>query len=774
MPSLPSSTYRLQMTEQFGFAAAAEVVPYLERLGVTDAYCSPLLQAAPGSTHGYDVVDPTRLDPRLGTREEFERFSSALRERGMGLVLDIVPNHMAAHVANPWWHDVLARGEGSRWARHFDIDWSANDGRLLLPVLGAPLEEVIERGELRVEGDELAYWDHRWPLAEGTADPTGDVREVVAAQHYEPADWREQSSRLNYRRFFDITDLVGVRVEDPEVFDDVHRFVLELVRDGHVTGIRVDHVDGLHDPRAYLERLQRELRAAAGTPDESFYVVVEKIIGPTETLPADWPVAGATGYRFLDACDGLFVDAHGAERLQERYAEVAGVSQDFEEVVAEAKLRIVREYFWGELTRLARLVPGVAPDDEEEQRRLRDAIAVVTAQLDVYRTYVDAQQRPPEDDQRIERALAQAAGVEAIDPIALARVAEALRSNVAFTMAWQQFSGPVTAKSVEDTAFYRYHAIPARNEVGAHPSDPAAASGAFHWMAAHRAERWSGSLNCLSTHDTKRSEDVRARLLVLSEEPDAWADRVADWLERFDAPDTNDGWLVAATVAGAWPIDAERLAEYVRKAVREEKLRTSWTDPDEAYEAAIIEFGERLRTSGEVEPIVERLRTRASRNSLAMTAIKLFAPGVPDTYQGTEVQRLALVDPDNRRPVDYDELAALLDAPDAPDKLRLVAAALRARRERRDLYRRGDYLPVRTETRALAFARRDGDEWALLAVPLPGFEPASLGALQLPDGAPTRWTHVVTGAEHEPAAVPLGRLLEAFPVFVAHGRASMP
>lgn len=771
MPQLPSSTYRLQMTEQFGFADAAEVVPYLHRLGVTDAYCSPLLQAAPGSTHGYDVVDPTRLDPRLGTREEFDRFSATLREHGMGLVLDIVPNHMAAHVANPWWRDVLARGQGSRWSRHFDIDWAANDGRLLLPVLGGSLEEVLERGELRVEGDELVYWDHRWPLADGTAEPDADVRDVVAAQHYELADWREQSNRLNYRRFFDITDLVGVRVEDDDVFDDVHRFVLELVRDGHVTGIRVDHVDGLHDPRGYLERLQEELRAAAGTPDEPFFVVVEKIIGHGESLPADWPVSGATGYRFLDYCDGVFVDGDGAERLQERYAEVTDVQQPFEQVVAEAKLRIIRDYFWGELARLARLVPGAERDDEDEQRRLRDAIAVVTAQLDVYRTYVDEHRRPEVDDQRIEHALAEAAGVHGIDPIALGRVASALRGDVPFTMSWQQFSGPVTAKSVEDTAFYRYHAVPARNEVGAHPSDPAAAAGAFHWMAADRAERWAGSLNCLSTHDTKRSEDVRARLLVLTEEPDAWADRVEDWITRLDAPHPNDAWMVAAAVVGAWPIDEARLAEYVRKAVRESKLRTSWTDPDEEYEAAIIGFGERLRTSGEVEPIVERLDPRARRNSLAMTAIKLFAPGIPDTYQGTEVERLALVDPDNRRPVDYAELDALLDSTDAPEKLRLVAAALRARREHRDLFRRGEYVPVRTETSSLAFARRDGDEWALLAVPLPGFEPGSLGTLQLPDGAPTRWRHVVTGSEHEPTAVPLARLFEAFPVLVALGRA---
>ena len=773
--TVPGSTYRLQMTAEFGFAAAVEVVPYLHRLGVTHAYLSPILHAAPGSTHGYDVVDPTRLDERLGTRAEFDALSDALRAHGMGLVLDIVPNHMAASTANPWWRDVLEHGQGSRYADHFDIDWSANGGRLLLPVLGGPLEQVLEAGELSADGAELAYYDHRWPLAAGTAE-LGDIAEVVAAQHYELADWREQARRLNYRRFFDITDLVGMRVEREPVFDDLHRFVLELVREGRVDGLRVDHVDGLVDPRGYLDRLQAAAREASGRPDEPFYVVVEKILAPHEQLPASWPVAGTTGYEFLDACDALFVDPDGAERVEEHYAGVVEEAQPFEAVVAAAKLRIVRDYFWGELGRLARHVAGVeagdpGADEDTELRRIRDAIAVVTAQLPVYRTYVDGDDRAPEDEAIIERALADAAAMPGVDPLALARVGEALRTDTAFTMRWQQFSGPVTAKSVEDTAFYRYWAVPARNEVGAHPSHPAAGAGSFHWLAAERAAHWPGSMNASSTHDTKRSEDVRARMLVLTEEPAWWSAVVEGWLEQFDAPEPNDGWMVASNVVGAWPVSAERLEQYVRKALREEKLRTSWTDPDEAYEQRVIDFGERLRTSGEVEGVVARLAGRAWRNALSATALRLWAPGVPDTYQGSEVEFLALVDPDNRRPVDYDRLARELDAgggDETTDKQSLVAAALRARRDNHDLFAAGEYLPVRIDAPGvLAFARHhvgdDGDQWALCIVALPGHVAGSEARIELPEGAPSDWHDVRTGDVLRPAETAIGALLERGP-----------
>ncbi|MCW2920831.1 MAG: malto-oligosyltrehalose synthase [Thermoleophilia bacterium] len=759
----PASTYRLQMTAEFGFDAAREVVPYLHRLGVTDAYLSPILRAAPGSTHGYDVVDPTMLDPRLGTRAEFDALSNELRAHDMGLLLDIVPNHMAASTANPWWRDVLEHGEGSKYAGHFDIDWSANEGRLLLPVLGGALEQVLEAGELSVDGEELAYYDHRWPLAPGSAD-AADIREVVAAQHYELADWREQARRLNYRRFFDITDLVGVRVEQPHVFDDVHRLLLELVAEGRVTGVRVDHVDGLLDPRGYLEQLQAALREASGQPDEAFYVVVEKILAPHEPLPETWPIAGTTGYEFLDVCDGLFVDPHGAEQVAEVYADVAESRVPFDEVVAQAKLRIVREYFWGELGRLARHIAGA---DSDEERRLRDAIAVVTAQLPVYRTYVDEHGRTPADTTTIERALADAAAVEGVDALALARVAEALRTDTEFTMRWQQFSGPVTAKSVEDTAFYRYWAVPARNEVGAHPSHPSTAIGTFHWLAAERAAHWAGSLNASSTHDTKRSEDVRARMLVLTEEPTWWANLVERWLDELDAPDRTDGWMVASTLVGAWPVEPDRLEAYVRKALREEKLRTRWTDPDEAYEASVIGFGERLRASGEVEAVVERIAERARRNSLAATALRLFAPGVPDIYQGSEVEFLALVDPDNRRPVDFTRLDGLLDGEgsgpegSALDKLQIVAAGLRARRDDSDLFRLGAYVPVRIDAPGtLAFARRHEKRWALAAVALPGFVAGSQSRIELPEEAPRTWRNIVTGERIEIAESPIGELLE--------------
>ncbi|MCW2955869.1 MAG: malto-oligosyltrehalose synthase [Thermoleophilia bacterium] len=772
--AVPCSTYRLQMTSEFGFVAAREVVPYLERLGVTDVYCSPLLQAAPGSTHGYDVADPTRLDSRLGTRAEFDAFSDELRSRDMGLVLDIVPNHMAASSANPWWRDVLQSGPQSRYAWHFDIDWVAGDGRLLLPVLGAPLEEVLAAGDLRVEGDELVYFDTRLPVAPGTAGGS-DIASVVAAQHYELADWREQSRRLNYRRFFDITGLVGMRVERAEVFEDLHALIFELVREGRVTGIRVDHVDGLHDPCAYLEQLQARLRAESGR-DEPFWVVVEKILAGGEHLRADWPVAGTTGYHFLDACDGVFVDADGAERMAQRYAEVAAQAEEFDDVVAAAKLRIIRDSFWGELTQLAQRVLGreTAPvaegDDDVELHRVRDALAVVTAQLDVYRTYVDHEQRSAEDDHVIEAALAGAAAHAAVDPLALAAVAKALREDVDVTMRWQQFSGPVTAKSVEDTAFYRYHAVDARNEVGAHPSHPAAAVGSFHWLLGALATDWPASMNASSTHDTKRSEDVRARLLTLTQRPDEWADAVDAWINRYEAPDRNDAWMVAGAIVGAWPLSAQRLEEYVRKAVREEKLRTSWTDPDSTYEDAIIAFAEQLRGSGQIEPFVSVLIEPGRRAAVASVALKLFAPGVPDTYQGTEVESLALVDPDNRRPVDFAQLEAWLDTDAAPDKLSVVAGALRARRANRELFATGGYVPLRADGHGVvAYARHLGDAWALVAAARPGFQAGATGMLQLPDGAPREWTSVVTGTAIDLHAVPVAALLARGSAFLALG-----
>ncbi|MEO9174216.1 MAG: malto-oligosyltrehalose synthase, partial [Gaiellales bacterium] len=669
---VPSSTYRLQLRAEFGFAQAAAIVPYLARLGVGDVYASPILASVRGSAHGYDGVDPTRIDDERGGAEGFRLLAGAAGVAGLGLLVDIVPNHLATSDQNGWWWDVMRRGQGSPHAAAFDIDWQAPglDGKLLLPVLGAPLAELLEAGELTLDldGAVVRYYDRSFPLAEAPDPGSLPLGELLAAQHYRLADWHEAPEHGNYRRFFDITDLVSLHQEDPQVFEATHRTILELVAAGSITGLRIDHVDGLADPAGYLERLHE------AAPD--LYVVVEKILAADELLPA-WPVAGTTGYEVLDAIGSVLVDGGGATELEALFARVAGVEAPFYEIALRAKHEIMAASFPGDIRAVARTLPEPADGDVA-------AITAITAMLDVYRTYGGNGEPLGEADRaRVAAALDHAWGTAPED--ALARVGAVLMEGSSATVRrWQQLTGPVAAKGVEDTAIYRFPVLVSRDEVGADPGAEPLTIAALHRLLATRAETWPGALTPLTTHDTKHGEDTRARIGVLASLADRYARVVASLIEHHDAerrtvagrqaPSRIDELVLYQNLLGAWPLDeaaheefVERIVAYMAKAAHEEKLRTSWTDPDEQYEAELTRFARlAIETfAGDAIADLRELRDAVAwygaLDGLSQTLIRLVAPGVPDTYQGCELWNLSLVDPDNRRPVDYARRARLLD-----------------------------------------------------------------------------------------------------------------
>ena len=657
------------MHTDFGFASAAAVADYLADLGVSHVYTSPVLQAAAGSTHGYDIVDHHRAGDALGGEAGRRAFADRLRELGLGCVVDMVPNHMSVAVPalNRWWWEVLEQGPEAEHAAYFDIDWSA--GRLLLPVLGDGPDEL---DRLRLIDGQLDYDGLRFPTARGT--DAGSSTEVHARQHYELAHWR-RSDQLTYRRFFDITGLAGVRVEDPRVFDDTHGELLRWISAGDVDGIRIDHPDGLADPGGYLDRLAD---AAPGA-----WVVVEKILAGGEDLPATWRAAGTTGYDTLRLVDGVFVDPTGEEPLTRAYAELSGAPTDFGQLRYELKLKAAAVTLRPETQRLARLLPDTP--------HAFDALCEVMACLPVYRTYL-----PEYGEAHLTAAVTTAikrrpdlrGPIDAVDRAARSTGTE-------FATRLQQTTGMVMAKGVEDTAFYRYHRLVSRNEVGGEPAVFAISVAEFHHACATRQQSWPHTMTALSTHDTKRSEDVRARLAVLAELPAAWQDTVRDWALRHHAPDPNLGYLAWQTLVGAWPLSADRAMAYLEKAAREAKEHTSWTHRNADYDEALSEFVAGVYADesfiAEVEAFARQITPYGWSNSLAAKLMQLTMPGVPDLYQGSELWDLSLVDPDNRRPVDYDlrrDLLASLDGGGVPDvddtgraKLHVVTQALHARRE---------------------------------------------------------------------------------------------
>jgi (1->4)-alpha-D-glucan 1-alpha-D-glucosylmutase len=746
----PASTYRLQFGPDLTFTDAAAVVPYLASLGARAVYTSPLLQAMPGSQHGYDVADPGRVSEVLGGEPGRRALVAAVREHGLDLVVDIVPNHLgvADPQANPAWWDVLRHGPSSPFARWFDITgWP-----LRLPVLA---DSPDAQADLFIS---LCYHEHGFPLAPGTA---GSPQQVHEAQHYRLVSWRAD---VGYRRFFAVSELAAVRVEDPEVFAATHGEVLRWVAEGDVDGLRVDHPDGLTDPGGYLHRLRKH------APDA--WIVVEKILEPGEELPGSWPVAGTTGYDALAEIDGVLVDPAGEAAFTALDTALTGVQTSWTQLVRDCKLDVITGMLGSELRRLAALAPDTLNASDASA-----ALAEVLACFPVYRSYL------PDGVEHLDQALAAARDRRPDLAVTLEALSPRLRDpDDELAVRFQQTSGAVMAKGVEDTAYYRWTRFIVLNEVGGDPARFGLDVDDFHAALARREEFAPHGMTTLSTHDTKRSSDVRARLAVLSELPALWTDAVREFTGLADAagatvPDPALGHLLWQTLVGAWPLPPERLHAYLDKAMREARTRTSWTEPDEAFETAMHAVADAALDNPALRAAVARVATRITpagrSNSLSAVLLQLAMPGVPDTYQGGELWDLSLVDPDNRRPVDFTaraDLLGLIDHGWLPDvdasgaaKLLVVSRVLRARRDHPERFT--GYSPLRADggaaPHAVAFARRGV---VAVATRLPVGLAACGGwgetTLPLPEGS---WTDAFTGFSAS-GSVPLTDLLTRYPV----------
>jgi (1->4)-alpha-D-glucan 1-alpha-D-glucosylmutase len=814
---VPSSTYRLQVQPAFGFDAAAAQADYLAGLGVSHAYLSPILQPTPGSTHGYDVVDHARLNDEAGGLPAFHRLVGALHDHRLGVVADVVPNHMAvpspAHLNSQLW-SVLRDGPSSPYADWFDIDWSASDDALLMPVLGQRIGQVLDAGELSLDpaggrdGDELVlrYFDHEFPVRPGTEDLP--LAELVDRQWYRLAHWRVADEELNYRRFFDVDTLAAVRVEDPAVFDATHRLLLDLMANGSLDGLRIDHPDGLADPAGYLARL------AAATGDA--WVVVEKILEADERLPQDWRCAGTSGYDALRRIGGLFVDPAGAAPLSALLAEVTDDPRGLDVVVEEAKREVVAQGQYAEVHRLVDLLAGICRDDvrlrDHTRRGLAEVVTELLVAMDRYRAYLVPGGPVPDAAVCVVRAAADRARphlpehrqdtLDLVCDLVLGRSAlpgtptPADPRRAELVVRFQQTCGPVMAKGIEDTAFYRWFRLTGLNEVGGNPDHFGVVPEELHSFFGRQQHTWPTTMTTLSTHDTKRSEDVRARLAVLSELPTAWAELAADLGDlagphRDPLLDPATEYLLWQTLVGTWsasgPIAADRLREYARKAVREAKTRTTWTSPDQAYEEAVARFADGVlgdpAVLARLSVFVDATTAPWRVGVLGQKLLQLVVPGVPDVYQGTELVDLSLVDPDNRRPVDYrdrrDRLAAL-DAGQPPgdlddEKLLVVSRALRLRRRNPQWFvgPRATYVPMATTTgNAVAVGRGDQAEPRVvavvtrLAVSLQHYGGWREHTVSLPDAGWRRggWRDLLTDRSVGDGAVRLADLLDRLPV----------
>ncbi|MGF3808153.1 malto-oligosyltrehalose synthase [Enterobacter mori] len=761
---IPSATYRIQFRNGMTFDRVVALIPYFRDLGISHLYASPVFTATTDSTHGYDVTDPNEIDPAIGGRDGFNRMAAALRQAGMGLILDIVPNHMSTSLENRWWRDVIEHGKQSRYARYFDIDWSRP---LTLPFLGDTFEAELEKGAIRLHRDSvtnkasLVYYDTAYPLNPGTWDENKSIAELHEAQSWRLMSWREAPKQLSWRRFFEITGLVGVRVEDEQVFHDTHRLILELVHDGTVDGLRIDHIDGLADPLGYLQRL----RHATG-PD--CYITVEKILAKGEQLPAEWPVSGTTGYEFIASLAEVLVDDASLERLENVHNETLGVTVDRQNALRDAKGLMTDRNFEGEFTTLLNLARDLAQHNgvEIQMDDIHHALRELLIAFPVYRTYGTAEGLTPSDVTLLSRVVA---SVNASEP-ALSLIVRILTGDLPerdrdsatlFRTRFQQLTGPLMAKSVEDTLFFRHNLELALNEVGADPTPRAFSLSRFHQEMRIRLARQPDALLGTSTHDTKRGEDARARLYTLTEAPEQWGENLARWRQmnqthvRFlndgTAPNAADTWMIYQALAGVWPATLSpddrdglqtleaRFLGFIEKALREAKQRTDWIDSNESYENVVMDYVRHLLSpdntlflhdfSETLQPFVRA----GLMNSLSQTVIKLTAPGVPDIYQGSEALNFSLVDPDNRREPDFAALVQNLSTAnstvfndeqgwrDGRVKQYVTATLLRLRPHYPALFRYGDWLPLKVtgerEEHLIAYARVKDDEALIVAVP---------------------------------------------------------
>ncbi len=786
MTARPASTYRLQIRKAFDLDAAAEVAPYLRDLGVSWAYLSPLLKATEGSDHGYDVVDPSVVDPARGGREGLARFAAAARAAGLGILIDTVPNHMGISqpAQNPWWWDVLTLGRASRYAEAFDIDWEFGEGRVRVPILGGSIEDAIAGGDVVIDtsatglapdGVVRFYDEHILPVAPGTVDRASSLQDprvitdVLSRQHWEAVFWRREAAELNYRRFFAVTTLAGVRVEIPWVFDEAHVEVLRWVREGLADGLRIDHPDGLVDPGAYLERLAAETGGV--------YVLVEKILEHGEQLPAWWETDGTTGYDALAEIDRLLIDPRGEEGLRDLDARLRGApAPEYADLIHETKRMIADTIQQAEI---ARLVRSLADTDAAsfDPAVATDALAEILACFPVYRSYL------PAGLSHLTQAAAEASTRRpdlAAPVAALVPVLSDPRHEVA--RRFQQTTGPVMAKGVEDTAFYRDTRLGSLTEVGGDPSVFALSVDGFHRAQALRQASWPHAMTTLSTHDTKRGEDVRARLDVLSEVPERWADVLGGLRALATTGSGPFDNLLYQAVIGSWPATRERLHAYAEKASREAAESTGWWDPDAAFEermhALVDAVFDDARVRAEIEAFVDEIRAPGWSNSLAAKLLQLTAPGVPDVYQGSELWETSLVDPDNRRPVDFVARRGMLadldsgfthgqlpsvDATGAA-KLLVTSRALRVRRDRADLFTRYTPMTVVGEAadHAVAFDRGGA---LTVATRLPVGLTARGGwgdTALLRHPGPT--ADALTGRVFEGSTIRLRELLDVYPV----------
>ncbi|MDY6824487.1 MAG: malto-oligosyltrehalose synthase [Thermodesulfobacteriota bacterium] len=757
------ATYRLQFHPGFTFEDAAAAADYFSALGISHIYASPYLQAAHGSTHGYDVTDPTRVNRELGGQDGHKRLCRELERRGMGQVIDVVPNHMEIFepFSNKWWWDVLEKGRLSKYAGFFDIDWDPPEkriaGKIVLPVLEDHYGRVLEAGKFSVAITDTRQWvckyhDLIFPLSPDsiTSSSVSPARlnedpdaldTVLQSQHYRLTYWRAASRDLNYRRFFAINSLAAVRAEDITVFKKTHALVLDWLGCGLVDGVRIDHPDGLKDPEGYLKRLGK------AAPDA--WIVVEKILHPGEELPASWPVSGTTGYDFLNQAAGLFIDSANESRFSAIYEEFTGSTTAYKDLIHACRHLVMEKLLGSDICRLTELLVNIC----EKHRCFRDhtrsqltaAVKELLACMPVYRTYVRKNVTASHTDQEIiRRAVSEAKtrGPE-IDPrlwgflsdICCNRIKPETEADpeAEWMLRFQQTSGPVTAKGIEDTAFYRYNRLVCLNEVGGDPSVFGISVRQFHDAMVLRTQRCPEAMLATSTHDTKRSEDVRARLALLSEIPGHWEKAVKRWAAHNQThknqklPDSNIEYLLYQSLVGAWPIGSERAAAFIQKAAREAAEYTCWEDPDTTYEQALLDFTKNILSDSffvaDITSFVTPLVNPGRINSLAQVLLKLTAPGVPDIYQGTELWDLSLVDPDNRRPVDFDRRRGLLaslehmnmeqimaDMDSGLPKLYLIQKTLELRKDRPELFApSASYGPVditgTNHNHALAFTR---------------------------------------------------------------------